>query len=259
MDELKIMIGHRRPEFALWPGHRFACFEPEHESDFVLERDEECESLLPDRLIGEYYFLFCLLKTLQKRPLPQRICISQYRRFVAREPIGRPSSNAPHARTLRAEEASSPQVAKLLSPKSGDWLIGSALKTQSVMSQYARHHPVRDWLRFLADAIDDVAIDHKLALKASEESVLIPAPSVGVFPTPTFLEHLKVLRRASLSFRNSGYVARTDYQRRSIGFCIERLHSCLILCAARESQVPLLLLMGNQIVVSETERLIATR
>ena len=259
MDELKIMIGHRRPAFKLWPGHQFACFEAESESDFLLQQDDECAELLPDHLIGEYYFLFCLLKTLEHKPLPNRICITQYRRFVAREPIGRPSSNAPHARTLRADEADSEAVANLLLPKSGDWLVGSALKTKSVMAQYARHHPLRDWLRFLADAIDDGAIDQTQALRASEETILIPAPSVGVFPTSVFLDHLSVLRKAAIGFRKLGFIARDEYQRRAIGFCLERLHSWLIGGSLEKGKVRVDSVMGQQIVVSETERLVATK
>jgi hypothetical protein len=254
MDELKIMIGHRRPAFKLWPGHQFACFEAESESDFLLEQDEECADLLPDRLIGEYYFLFCLLKTLGHKPLPNRICITQYRRFVAREPLGRPSTNAPHARTLRAEEAASEAIGKLLLPTSGDWLIGSALKTKSVMAQYARHHPLRDWLRFLADAIDDGAIDQTQALRASEATILIPAPSVGVFPTSVFLDHLSVLRKVALGFRKRGFVARDDYQRRAIGFCLERLHSWFVLELRSVNENLYSSADGFQIIVNQCER-----
>jgi hypothetical protein len=254
MDELKIMIGHRRPAFKLWPGHQFACFEAESESDFLLQQDEECADLLPDRLIGEYYFLFCLLKTLEHKPLPNRICITQYRRFVARKPLGRPSSNAPHARTLRADEAGNEAVAKLLLPKSGDWLVGSALKTRSVMAQYARHHPLRDWLRFLADGIDDGAIDQTQALRASEETILIPAPSVGVFPTSVLFDHLSVLRKAALGFRKRGFIARDDYQRRAIGFCLERLHSWLVLELRSVNENLYSSADGFQIIVNQCER-----
>jgi hypothetical protein len=253
MDELKIMIGHRRPAFKLWPGHQFACFEAESESDFLLEQDEECADLLPDRLIGEYYFLFCLLKTLEHKPIPNRICITQYRRFVAREPHGRPSSNAPHARTLRADEAENEAVASLLLPKSGDWLVGSALKTKSVMAQYARHHPLRDWLRFLADAIDDGAIDQTQALRASEEPILIPAPSVGVFPGSVLLNHLRILKQISMSYRKSGYIPRNEYQIRAIGFCLERLHSHLLLESLRLPGNNSGDSFGCQIVVSSSE------
>jgi hypothetical protein len=224
----------------------------------LLEQDEECADLLPDRLIGEYYFLFCLLKTLEHKSLPNRICITQYRRFVAREPLGRPSSNAPHARTLRADEAASEAIGKLLLPTSGDWLLGSALKTKSVMAQYERHHPLRDWLRFLADAIDDGAIDQTQALRASEETILIPAPSVGVFPTSVFLDHLSVLRKAAIGFRKFGFIARDDYQRRAIGFCLERLDSFLLRNYIIRNNLANKATVGTQIIVSPTPLLQAT-
>ncbi|NDD15000.1 MAG: hypothetical protein EB072_20805, partial [Betaproteobacteria bacterium] len=208
MDELRIMIGHRRPDFELWPGHQFACFEPESENDFKLDKDEECGELLPDRLIGEYYFLFCLLKTLEGQQLPPR--------FVVNQAIGTPSSNSPHARTLPAVQAGKASIAHLMKPKTGDLLVGSLLSTKSVMAQYARHHPLRDWLRFLADAIDGGAIEQATALEASLANQLIPAPSVGTFPSAVFLSHLRILRGAALSFRNHGFIARDDYQRRAI-------------------------------------------
>ena len=253
------MIGHRRPEFELWPGHQFACFEPESENDFRLDKDEECEELLPDRLIGEYYFLFCLLKTLEGQHLPPRICITQYRRFVVNQAIGTPSSNSPHARTLPADQAGKASIADLMKPKTGDWLVGSLLTTKSVMAQYARHHPLRDWLRFLADAIDGGAIDQASALEAGLTKLLIPAPSVGTFPSAVFLSHLRVLRCAALSFRNHGFIARDDYQRRAIGFCLERLHSYLLWKTTSLHHGDLSRFLGFQIVVSETEHLIATR
>lgn len=258
MDELRIMIGHRRPDFELWPGHQFACFEPESENDFKLDKDEESEELLPDRLIGEYYFLFCLLKTLESQQLPPRICITQYRRFVVNQALGTPSSNSPHARTLPADQAGKASIAHLMKPKTGDWLVGSLLSTKSVMAQYARHHPLRDWLRFLADAIDGGAIEQATALEASLANQLIPAPSVGTFPSAVFLSHLRILRGAALSFRNHGFIARDDYQRRAIGFCLERLHSFLILKTLFRTRSGFQDSVGFQIVVSETQRVVAT-
>jgi len=126
------------------------------------------------------------------------------------------------------------------------------------MAQYARHHPLRDWLRFLADAIDGGAIDQATALEASLANQLIPAPSVGTIPSDVFLSHLRILRGAALSFRNHGFIARDDYQRRAIGFCLERLHSFLILKTLFRTRSGFQDSVGFQIVVSETQRIVAT-
>jgi hypothetical protein len=135
-----------------------------------------------------------------------------------------------YARVISSQASQSFPLERLLKPIVGDWLLSTAMNLSvCVANQYAKHHELRDWWRFLSDAIDAGCITNEESRIASLAGTMIPAPSNGVFPVQIFLTQLQILETAALAFIRGGFVERADYQRRSLGFCLERLHSYLIL------------------------------
>ena len=95
-------------------------------------------------------------------------------------------------------------------------------------------------------------------VEASTSHVFVPAPSVGVYPAAFERDVLLKLENCARAFVISGYIPREGYQRRVLGFCIERLHGFLITQELARLSIDWRDVMGKQIVVSETDVIIAS-
>jgi len=247
------VIGHVRPSIKFPEDFGFVTTQPEFSTDVPVDTEFLTEQGLTDRRIGEYHFLFALRKKLASSHPKGVVTIAQYRRFVSSTAIGFPSQNMSYARVISSQASQSYPLEILLKPIVGDWLISTATKVSvCVANQYAKHHELRDWWRFLSDAIDTGCITNEDSRIASLAGTMIPAPSNGVFPVQIFLSQLQILETAALAFIRGGFIERPDYQRRSLGFCLERLHSYLILRDVANSGLALDKLSGFQTIVSET-------
>lgn len=247
------VIGHVRPSIKFPDDFGFVTVRPEFSTDVLIDTELLTQQGLTDRRIGEYHFLFALRKKLELSNPKGVVTIAQYRRFVTSTAIGFPSQNMSYARVISSHASQSCPLESLLKPIAGDWLLSTATKvTICVANQYAKHHELRDWWRFLSDAIDAGCITNEDSRLASLAGTMIPAPSNGVFPVQTFLTQLQILETAALAFIHGGFIERPDYQRRSLGFCLERLHSYLILRDVANTGLALDKLSGFQTVVSDT-------
>lgn len=252
VNRVQLIIGHKRPEFKIWPGHQFATLNPIDESDFKLDQDLELKETLPDELIGEYYFLFLLRRKLQKLSGIESVTISQYRRFVTMSSIGIPSENMPYSNVINTTQASDTSIMDLLCARKDGWLVSSEFKNSpNVSFHYAKYHILRDWFRFLSDAFDANLLSQVELAEASLVDRMLPAPSNGVFPVQFFIEHLQRLENCALAFKKNGYIKRDAYQRRVIGFCLERLHSYFLLSTLVRLKINFNDVSGRQITVSE--------
>lgn len=259
MNELQLIIGHRRPEAQFPTGFRFVTHQPTGDADLYAPVQEVQELGLTDRRIGEYTFLFALRRVLPRvlgDAAPARITVSQYRRLVLNRAIGPVAPNVPFARVCTPQQfenaiAANASGCPLWQPSGGDWLISSVARTGSaVMAHYARYHVLRDWLRFCSDAVDAGVLTNAEALEASQADSLIPAPSNGVFPGTVMMEHLTRLELMALAFLKGGFVERADYQRRALGFCLERMHSYLVLQSLRQQGLQAAAVQGFHTVIS---------
>jgi len=251
-NQIQLIIGHKRPDFKIWSGHQFASMNPIDENDFKLVTDFELKETLPDELIGEYYFLFLLRRQLEKNPTVESVTISQYRRFVTISPIGKPSDNMSYSNVISPIEASDNSISSLIRPKKDGWLISSEFpNSPNVAFHYSKYHILRDWYRFLSDAFDANLLTQAEIMEASLVNRMVPAPSNGVFPVQYFIEHLKRLEHCALAYKNNGYIKRDSYQRRVVGFCIERLHSYFLLSTLARLKLNFTDVSGRQIMVSE--------
>ena len=253
------VIGHVRPSIKFPDEFGFVTARPECSTDVLIETELLTQQGLTDRRIGEYHFLFALRKKLESSNTKGLVTIAQYRRFVSSTAIGVPSQNMSYARVISSQASQSFPLERLLKPIVGDWLLSTATKVSiCVANQYAKHHELRDWWRFLSDAIDAGCITNEDSRLASLAGTMIPAPSNGVFPVHAFLTQLQILETAALAFIRGGFIERPDYQRRSLGFCLERLHSYLILRDIANTGLALDKLSGYQIVVSDTAEVFKT-
>jgi hypothetical protein len=268
MTELQLIIGHQRPKARFPRGFRFVTDHPAGDADLFAPVHEVYALGLTDRRIGEYAFLFALCRVLPGLcgdAAPERVTIAQYRRLVLNRAIGPVAPNVPFARVctpqqfeaVTAEHAGSPP---LWQPTAGDWLISTVARTGSaVMNHYARYHVLRDWLRFCSDAVDAGALTNTEAMEASQADSLIPAPSNGMFPATVVVEHLTRLELMALAFLKGGFVERADYQRRALGFCLERMHSYLVLQSLRQHGLQAAAVQGFHTVISADAAIQPTR
>jgi len=254
---LYAVVGHRRTDFPLWTGWQFSTANPELSSDFPLS--DPGDPRLPDSLIGEYHYLFRLNRELKKTTRFDSIRIAQYRRIVVNVEMGDRAENQPWTRVVSADVARDLDAQKLTEPKDHGFLVSSIFPMPSVLAQYASSHPSRDILRFLADAVDAGIVNDQDATSALLVNGLIPAPSNGTFPINCFTKIMDTLERAAIQFVSGGFMARSDYQRRSVGFCLERLNSYLLLKELAAKSVDLAAVMGQQLTISDQTRVTVSR
>jgi hypothetical protein len=259
MEQLKFIIGHVRPAVAFPSGFRYVTGEPQGDEDVAVPLKEVVDAGLTDRRLGEYAFLFALARVLP-RSQTGTATICQYRRFVLNRPLGSAASNIPFARVLSAQEFVRSVDELALAPPRAPWMINTlALTSGPVLAHYARYHVLRDWLRFLSDAVDAAVLTDVEAAEASLIDGLIPAPSNGVFPLPVLADHLGRLECMARAHLSGGYIEREGYQRRSLGFCLERMHSYLVLKALRQAGLDAVAVQGYHTVLSEQDDIKPTR
>ena len=255
-NHLKLFIGHKPPDFGVWPGFTYAS---QQGGDFPLPTDTTLDQITSN-VLSEYLSLFMLRRKLEAEGITEgHITICQHRRFVLNAAMGEKAVNLPSTQMINAETAAGLDPV-LLMPIAGDYLIGSPLVLgTSILNQYHVHHPLRDLLRFLSDLIDAQLIGAADAHNLLNMNVLIPVPGCGVFPIKTFLKIYALLEKCTLAWHASGYVPRTDYQARSTGFMLERLNSYLLICYLTEAGVDFEKAVGHTTVVSESNVLIPGR
>jgi hypothetical protein len=259
MQPLKFIIGHKRPAVRFPADFRFVTDSPQEASDVQVPLAEVHSLGLTDARIGEYAFLFALRRVLHAQT-EGSVCIAQYRRLVLNQPIGAVPHNVHFARVISPAQFHSEVTDAQFLPKAGDWLLSSVARPSgNVLTHYARYHVLRDWMRFCSDAIDSGALSNADALAASAVERLIPAPSNGVFPLSIFHTHLHTLEHMALAFLNGGFVDREEYQRRALGFCLERMHSFLLLQGIKQHQVDMTTARGYHTVISEEAAVRETR
>jgi hypothetical protein len=249
---LKFIIGHVRPEVEYPPDFRFVTTSAQASSDFVVSMKELEEIGLTDRRIGEYAYLFALRRHLSdSSTVADSICIAQYRRCVLNVCAGKISDNARFAWMVSRDDAKEILIDQNFVPRNGAWLVSTATRVSTcVTDQYARKHLIRDWFRFLADVLDAGLISESDARDAALTDVLIPAPSNGFFPYQYYIQILYRLEQMAHAYIHSGLVERDGYQRRSMGFCLERMNSHLLLCLLKRQRLSLKDVQGFHSVVN---------
>lgn len=120
-----------------------------------------------------------------------------------------------------------------------------------MLEHYATAHVIEDMMYFCAFLVEAKLLSPIEAAEFLREGVLIPSSSVGVFLKKTFTDLVDVLRVAAEFRYSRNFVAREGYQRRNIGFLLERLESFLILQRIRSGLS--IESLGHSLAISDSE------
>lgn len=175
--------------------------------------------------------------------------IFHYRRFVSRAAptVGQPSSNHPWSITIAETDLDA-------FPGEFDRFSDSEVFNTPVqfkggtLGQYASAHVLDDILNFTKYLIEIGIFNAAMAAEFLRESIDIPACNIGVLKLETYRTIYSTLRKSAEFVHSRHFVARQGYQRRSVGFLLERLHMYLILKMIRQGEVKAN--FGHNIVIS---------
>jgi hypothetical protein len=176
------------------------------------------------------------------------IRLFHYRRFVSRRELGLPSANWKEVRWIAQSELQS--CSEEFSRTSTSELFNKVQTfAGGVVVQYQQSHQLVDFIHFSKFLLESAILDPLHVALFLREQVLIPASSVGVFRSITLRQMLAVLRRAAEFINTDYFVPRRGYQRRVLGFLLERLHSYLLLVRIRSGQSEAN--FGHHIIISD--------
>ena len=225
-----ICVGHLQPLFSLVDSPvAFLSEEDIGVPDAWVFGEEYPDLLSHGHTLSEYAALFALSRRLRKAGnIPHRLVLTQYRKFVTHQNIGTIAENMPYVKTIPAEGLSVHK--KDIAPLKNNILVTMPFDLQMrVLDQYSKVHFLRDLLAFVSDSIDRGVINNAEAKDMLDSRFMIPAPALGCYDGKTFMEIFGALEQAAVYFLARSYQPRAGYQRRVLGFCLERLHSYLLL------------------------------
>lgn len=248
---IKLFVGHKKPEFPLWEGFSYLELK-----DVVTNGSDFNKNKFNDTFFNEYSSLFYLKNLLSILKLePDSITtIAQHRRFVLNKSIGVKSTNQPWANVVSKKEIKNLEITDSFIPLlNNNYLIGSIVEFDSILSNYSRHHYVRDLLRFVSVLVDDEILTNNEAEEFLKQKVLIPAPSCGTFPTRDLLEIIEKVELAAFSFWKNGFKIYNDsYQCRTLGFLLERLNSYFLINKILTKGLDINKILGHTTIISES-------
>jgi len=176
--------------------------------------------------------------------------IFHYRRFVSREEprVGQRATNLPWSTAIRAVELST------FTSEFGRFSDTEVFNAKvqfigGMLAQYASAHVLEDILNFTKFLVEIGVFSSSEAANFLRESTDIPACNIGVFSLETYRSIFSVLRKGAEFVHSPYFVVRQGYQRRSVGFLLERLNGYLILKMIRNGEATAN--FGHNIVISD--------
>lgn len=217
-------------------------------------------TIIPDELYGphgsslsEYAQLFWvhehLASLLDGRTF---VRVFHYRRFISAHPplCGKKSINLPWVTTLGSDELwqFEAEFDRLVTGE----IFNTPIRLPSgVMEQYREAHLLEDFLRFGTFLIESNILDRTAVSRFMRTDLLIPSSSIGILHAESFQEIFSVLRQAANFLNTDFFFPREGYQRRNVGFLLERLNSFLIFERMANGKSPKS--FGYQMLLSESE------
>lgn len=193
-------------------------------------------AIIPDNTFGEhghslseYAQLIWLSKNIDLiAPTLDYIRIFHYRRFSSPFKInGTPSLNGPWITTI--QENSLDTYKNAFNRTSHGEIFNSRISFDlGVITQYANNHVLEDLLNFTNFLVNKNIMSATDACNFLRTNDFIPACNVGVFSKVNFKIIYFYIQMASDFLNSENFKARDGYQRRSMGFLLERFHSFLL-------------------------------
>jgi|JI8StandDraft_2_1071088.scaffolds.fasta_scaffold35500_2 hypothetical protein len=209
--------------------------------------------------LSEYVQLLWLLERLDGIAAGcEYVRIFHYRRFVSPEspPVGQASSNLPWATTIRAEDLDA--FASAFSRTCTTELFNTPVQFHGgMLFQYAQSHVLEDMLNFAKFLLEKDILGALDIAEFLAAQIHIPSCNIGTFRIESYKAIFGTLRRAAEFLDSPYFVPRPGYQRRSVGFLLERLNSFLIVKRIQSGASPSSfghnLVMSDGLVVSGTQ------
>ncbi len=210
----------------------------------LVASDRTC-IILPDESLGnlggalsEYCQLLWLWKNLDSlAPDAEFIRVFHYRRFCAASPMVMLGTPAAQPWSYVVTEAMLQEYAHDFYRSTDRELYNAAINLKTgMLSQYAQAHVLEDMLGFASFLIDANVMDAGVVADFLRGEIVIPACNIGVFRRDNFDWTYSILSRAAGYLKQASFVRRTGYQRRNMGFLLERLHSYLLLHLIRSGR-----------------------
>ncbi|WP_028203331.1 hypothetical protein [Paraburkholderia nodosa] len=214
------------------------------------------KAIVPDELYGEhghalseYAQLFWLFRSLDSIASGyEYLNIFQYRRFISPTPVNAPkASNLPWASVVQEVELGNYAYCFERQRANSCFNTPITLGAAGVIAQYHGAHVLEDFLSFTQYMMDEKLFDSSDALKFISQQHFVPSCSIGLYHVDLFRSIFAVLECASKFMNSPRFVARDGYQRRSVGFLLERLHSYLIVEHFRNAGV-----FGHNMLISDS-------
>lgn len=156
--------------------------------------------------------------------------IFHYRRFVSPTvpTVGSPAVNQPWSTVVSPGQLS--HFDEAFSRVASKEIVNTSITLPNgILGQYASAHRLEDILRFTEFIHGRNIINAQQAAQFLRANQLIPACNIGVFKIRTFASIYEKLKAASEFLYSPLFIEREDYQRRSLGFLLERFQSYLLL------------------------------
>jgi hypothetical protein len=188
--------------------------------------------------LSEYAQLFWLLQNLDRFIHDEtHIRVFQYRKFVSDGQTGLGEAcSLRWARAIREAQlgAFHHDFARC---GSGEMVNTPYRFPNGILGQYGTAHPLEDFMDFAKFLLQKHILNTVELSNFLRGEVLIPAGSIGVLTIENFKLIYSVLLKASAFMSDPSFPARTGYQRRNMGFLLERLNSYLLLKGISEGTI----------------------
>ena len=175
------------------------------------------------------------------RPDATRVGLCQYRKFVSRSRLGGvPAPSYPVMDVVKPSQVTPPLLARAVDPGDAELLVtkpilfGKPKRALDMLAQYQSAHPIEDFLRFTAEAVDVGALSRDEVSAFLHETLFVPGGvELGVYPAAFWLQSIEAVEATVRACVQKLPARRDGYQTRAWSFCAERLGSYLLLKAFR--------------------------
>jgi hypothetical protein len=155
--------------------------------------------------------------------------VFQYRRFISPTPVDRVKLEVDSWVTV-VTEADLPDLAYCFSRAQPGMLFNTPIDVRpSVLSQYAAAHVLSDMLAFVDFLLAENILDDKTVAEFVSTRQAVFSCAIGIYRVDAYRAIFEVLEQAAQFLHSARFVPREGYQRRTVGFLLERLHSFLLL------------------------------
>ncbi|MET4579415.1 hypothetical protein [Ottowia thiooxydans] len=201
--------------------------------------------------LSEYAQLFWLLDHLDDILAGHRFLrVFHYRRFIApKKPAqAAPAINQPWAMVIQAHELD--QYESAFDRSEETELTNTQISLdQGILGQYAQVHVLEDIVNFGHFLAQAKVIPDQQVVGFLNMTAFVPSSSIATYGKENFRAIFSVLRRAATFTESPYYQRREGYQRRAMGFLLERLNSYLLLLLMAQGRLGAT--QGQNMVISD--------